>query len=78
MIITTWQHFTRAICDRPFAADIANALSYLGRRSGLTTLVDKGVGVRGLMALAGQSQIATTQRYIDLRPSVVRSSVELV
>jgi len=41
-------------------------------------LADKGVSVRVLMALAGHSQIATTQRYIDLRPSVVRAAVELV
>jgi integrase/recombinase XerD len=59
-------------------AGIANASSHSGRRSGLTTLADKGVSVRVLMALAGHSQIATTQRYIDLRPSVVKAAVELV
>ena len=59
-------------------AGIANASSHSGRRSGLTTLADKGVSVRVLMALAGHSHIATTQRYIDLRPSVVRAAVELV
>ena len=59
-------------------AGIANSSSHSGRRSGLTTLADKGVSVRVLMALAGHSQIATTQRYIDLRPSVVRAAVELV
>ena len=59
-------------------AGIANASSHSGRRSGLTTLADKGVSVRVLMALAGHSQIATTQRYIDLRPSIVRAAVELV
>jgi integrase/recombinase XerD len=59
-------------------AGIANASSHSGRRSGLTTLADKGVSVRVLMALAGHSQIATTQRYIDLRPSVVRAAVELI
>ena len=59
-------------------AGIANASSHSGRRSGLTTLADKGVIVRVLMALAGHSQIATTQRYIDLRLSVVRAAVELV
>jgi len=57
---------------------IANASSHSGRRSGLTTLADKGVSVRVLMAIAGHSQISTTQRYIDLRPSVVRAAVELV
>ena len=59
-------------------AGIANASSHSGRRSGLTMLADKGVSVRVLMALAGHSQIATTQRYIDLRPSVVKAAVELV
>ena len=59
-------------------AGIANASSHSGRRSGLTTLADKGVSVRVLMALAGHSQIATTQRYIDLRPSVVKAAVELI
>lgn len=57
---------------------IANASLHSGRRSGLTTLADKGVSVRVLMALAGYSQIATTQRYIDLRPSVVRAAVSLL
>ena len=59
-------------------AGIANASSHSGRRSGLTTLADKGVSVRVLMALAGHSHIVTTQRYIDLRLSVVRAAVELV
>lgn len=57
---------------------IANASSHSGRRSGLTTLADKGVSVRVLMAIAGHSQISTTQRYIDLRPSVVKAAVELI
>jgi integrase/recombinase XerD len=69
---------TRIINSFYRKAGIANASSHSGRRSGLTTLADKGVSVRVLMALAGHSQIATTQRYIDLRPSVVRAAVELV
>ena len=71
----TLTHIINGIYSR---AGIANASSHSGRRSGLTTLADKGVSVRVLMALAGHSQIATTQRYIDLRPSVVRAAVELV
>lgn len=58
-------------------AGIANASSHSGRRSGLSTRADKGVRVRVLMPLAGHSQNATTQRYIDLRLIVVRA-VELV
>lgn len=31
-----------------------------------------------LLALAGHSNKATTQRYIDLRPAVIKAAVELV
>jgi len=47
-------------------------------RTGLTNLAERGVGVRTLMALAGHSNMATTQRYIDLRPAVIKAAVELV
>jgi ketosteroid isomerase-like protein len=30
------------------------------------------------MALAGHSNMATTQRYIDLRPAMLKAAVELV
>ena len=49
-----------------------------GRRTGLTNLAERGVGVRVLMALAGHSNMATTQRYIDLRPAMLKAAVELV
>lgn len=39
---------------------------------------ERGVGVRVLMALAGHSSMATTQRYIDLRPAMLKAAVELV
>ncbi len=51
---------------------------YSGRRTGLTNLAERGVGVRVLMALAGHSNMATTQRYIDLRPAMLKAAVELV
>ena len=31
-----------------------------------------------LMMLSGHSQLATSQFYIDLRPSVVKAEVELI
>jgi hypothetical protein len=34
--------------------------------------------VQVLMALAGHSNMATTQRYIDLRPAMLKAAVELV
>jgi integrase/recombinase XerD len=30
------------------------------------------------MAIAGHANMSTTQRYIDMRPSVIRAAVELV
>jgi len=61
-------------------------LDFIGRdtklkeleRTGLTNLAERGVGVRTLMALTGHSNMATTQRYIDLRPAVIKAAVELV
>ena len=52
--------------------------SHSGRRGFLTNLAEKGVSVRVMMALAGHANMATTQRYIDLRPGVLRNAVELV
>ena len=42
------------------------------------SIAERGVGVRVLMALAGHSNMATTQRYIDLRPAMLKAAVELV
>ena len=57
------------------AAGISGATSHSDRRTGLTNLAER---VRTLMALAGHSQLAITQKYLDLRPSVVRAAIELV
>lgn len=60
------------------AAGIRSATSHSGRRSGLTNLTKRGVSVRVLMALAGHMHLSSTQKYLDLRPSVVKAAVELV
>ena len=59
-------------------AGISGATSHSGRRTGLTNLAERGVEVRVLMALAGHRKMATTQRYIDLRPAMLKAAVELV
>ena len=46
-------------------AGISGVTSHGGRRTGITNLADLGVGIRVLMASAGHSNMATTQRYID-------------
>jgi len=54
------------------------ATSHSGRRTFITKLADKGVGVRVLMALAGHKSITTTQRYIELNPTIMKAAVELI
>jgi integrase/recombinase XerD len=57
---------------------IAGASSHSGRRSFITNLASKGVGVRVLMALAGHRNISTTQRYIDVNDEMQRAAVDLI
>ena len=57
---------------------IDGASSHSGRRSFITNLANKGVGVRVLMALAGHRNISTTQAYIDVNDSMQRAAVDLL
>ncbi len=57
---------------------IEGASSHSGRRTFITALADRGVGVRVLMELAGHRSPAVTMRYIDASPAVKRSAVELI
>jgi integrase/recombinase XerD len=59
-------------------AGIDGATSHSGRRTFITTLASKGIGVRVLAALAGHRNIATTQAYIDVNDEMKRAAVELV
>ena len=47
-----------------------------GRRSFITSLAVKGVGVRVLASLAGHRSIATTQRYTKVDPEHLRATLE--
>ena len=58
-------------------AGIEGASSHSGRRSFITNLASKGVGVRVLMSLAGHKDISTTQHYIDVNDEMKRRAVEL-
>ena len=60
------------------SAGIDGATSHSGRRSFITTLASKGIGVRVLASLAGHKSIATTQAYIDVNDAMKRAAVELV
>lgn len=59
-------------------AGINNASSHSGRRTFITTLANKGIGVRVLASLAGHKSIAVTQHYIDANPEMQRAAVELI
>lgn len=71
---TLCQHFHRLYKE----ANIDGASSHSGRRTFITTLASKGVGVRVLMALAGHRNISTTQVYIDVNDEMQRAAVDLV
>lgn len=60
------------------AAGLVGASSHSGRRTFITTLANKGVGVRVLQSLAGHRNISTTQHYIDINDAMKRAAVELV
>lgn len=59
-------------------AGISGASSHSGRRSFITNLAQKGIGVRVLANLAGHRSITVTQRYIDANDEMMRNAVELI
>lgn len=59
-------------------AGISGASSHSMRRTFITQLASKGIGVRVLASLAGHKSIAVTQRYIDVNDDMKRSAVELL
>ena len=60
------------------AVGLKDASSHSGRRTYITRLANKGVGVRLLAELAGHSRISTTQRYIDVNAEQLSAAVELL
>ena len=57
---------------------LKDASSHSGRRTYITRLANKGVGVRVLAELAGHNSISTTQRYIDVNAEQLSCAVELL
>jgi integrase/recombinase XerD len=57
---------------------IAGASSHSLRRSMITNLAAKGIGVRVLSKICNHSSIAVTQKYIDCNDNMIRNAVELV
>jgi integrase/recombinase XerD len=59
-------------CDRELIEDLNR------RRTFITNLATKGIGVRVLASLAGHRNISVTQKYIDVNDDMKRNAVELV
>lgn len=59
-------------------AGIDGATSHSGRRTFITQLASKGIGVRVLQSLAGHRSISTTQLYIDVNDEMKRYAVNLI
>lgn len=59
-------------------AGISSASSHSGRRTFITNLANKGVGVRVLASLAGHKSLNTTMIYIDTNDDIKRQAVELI
>jgi integrase/recombinase XerD len=70
--LTQWFHWTYK------KAGVCGASSHSGRRTFITNLASKGIGVRVLASLAGHRSIAVTQAYIDVNDDMKRQAVELV
>jgi integrase/recombinase XerD len=58
-------------------AGLTGASSHSGRRTFITNLASRGVGVRVLASLAGHKNISVTQRYIDVNDDMKRRAIEL-
>lgn len=59
-------------------AGLNGGSSHSGRRTFITNLSRKGVGIRVLQVLAGHRDIRTTARYIEVDDAMKRAAVELV
>ena len=60
------------------ACGLQGASSHSPRRTFITRLANKGIGVRVLAELAGHSSINVTQRYIDVNDEQMANAVELL
>ena len=59
-------------------AGIAGASSHSGRRSFITNLANKGVGVRVIMGLSGHRALSSVQCYIDCNDDMKRKEINLL
>ena len=68
----------QVFCRIYIAAGVKGGTSHSGRRTFITRLATKGVGVKIIMELAGHKHLSTTQRYIEVNDQMLKEAVELV
>ena len=54
------------------------ASSHSSRRTFITTLANKGIGVRVIMGLSGHKALSSVQCYMDCNSELMRNAVEMV
>jgi integrase/recombinase XerD len=59
-------------------AGLDGASSHSMRRSFLTSLSARGIGIRVLASLAGHRSIQVTMKYIDASDDMKRNAVEMI
>ncbi|MEY4482269.1 MAG: hypothetical protein RIQ84_1431 [Pseudomonadota bacterium] len=57
---------------------LENCSSHSARRTFITTLANKGIGVRVIMGLSGHKALSSVQCYIDCNSELMRNAVEMV
>jgi len=69
--LTQFFHFLYSRCF------LQGASSHSGRRTFITNLANKGVGVRVIMGISGHRNLSVVQKYIDVNDDMKRRAVEL-
>lgn len=70
--LTQFFHYLYRRCN------LDSASSHSGRRTFITNLANKGVGVRVIMGLSGHRQLSSVQCYIDCNDDMKRAACELL
>lgn len=60
------------------SAGFTGCSSHTGRRSAISTLANKGVGIRIIQKFSGHRQLQSVQHYLDANEEMVKNAVELV
>ena len=60
------------------SAGFTGCSSHTGRRSAISALANKGVGIRIIQKFSGHRQLQSVQHYLDANEEMVKNAVELV